>query len=150
MHAYMSMFVHLVVFILLCVCALFRLWGRARQLLWLLWLCWLFPRQVTHIFFHLLLLTTCIRVFIVVCMSRKCFKEVLKCLDPSSVLAIPWSHFPCLGCLQMVSSDLKMMLCKMFHSGYYVFKMKINNLNETPGWSWHCMVYVEWLFRTTW
>ena len=29
-----------------------------------------------------------------------------------------------------------------------VLKIKNYNLNETPGWNWLCLVYVEWLLRT--
>ncbi len=39
--------------------------------------------------FYLFLLTICIRVLIVVCMSRIVFKCYLKCVDPSSDIATP-------------------------------------------------------------
>jgi len=92
----------------------------------------------------------CISVFNVVCMSRIVFKCYLKCVDPSSAIATPWKPFPCLGNVykwfQMI---WKWCHCKMFHFGYYDFKNENYNLNETPGWKWYWMGYVEWLLRAT-
>ena len=96
------------VFIFFC-CALFRLWGGARFLLWLLWVCWLWPRQVTHIFPYPVF-NLCIRDFICNMHDRWDFKgEFWKCLEPSSVIATPLKPFTLLRlvfkCFQCLESD---------------------------------------------
>jgi len=85
--------------------------------------------------------TICISVFYSV--HDSCFQsKVMLCLEFLVVCSHP--KHPLLGWLLL----WKMMPMLVHFWLRSCFGVKNYNLNETPGWIWLCLVYVEWLLRT--
>ena len=140
MHAYLPIFESFWnVCLLLNACVLFILWRGPEHLLWLLCLCWLlWSRQVTlmsHLYF-----TICIRVFQVECMiGVLCFSSIMLCLEHLVVYSYPEPQLgKCLAILGYYPNA-----AFLFWLWWFSKTLKINNLNESPGWN-------GWLVVDSW